>query len=240
MIEQSHILVFLIVFLAVFVQSSIGFGLALVSMPLMVALLGIEISAPLVALVAGVAEVFILIRYREAFNLRVVSQLIIASVIAIPLGVYALGNIDAAVVTTILGVILIAYALYALFSPHLPELSHRGWAYGFGFVAGLLSGAYNTPGPPVIIFGNCRGWPPNEFKGNLQGFFLVNSFVVVAVHGVSGNYNSDVWSYFLLAIPGLILGLISGFLLSKRINAELFRKIVLVILIFLGVQLIFS
>jgi len=231
-------LVFLIMFLATFVQSSIGFGFALVSMPLLVGLLGIQISAPLVAILALVAEVFILIRYREALNLHVVMQLIIPSIIAIPLGVLALRYLDADIVTAALGVILVAYGLYALFSPHLPELAHRGWAYGFGFVAGILGGAYNTAGPPVIIFGNCRGWPPNEFKGNLQGFFLVNSLVVVAVHMFSGNYNSDVWENFLLAIPGLILGLIAGFLLSKRINAALFRKIVLVFLIILGIRLV--
>ena len=230
-------LIALIVFLAVFVQSSIGFGFALVSMPLLVALLGIQISAPLVALLAFVAEIFILIRYRTALNLRVVAQLTIAAVIAIPLGVLALRNIDEAIITAILGVILVAYALYALFSPRLPQLSGRGWAYGFGFVAGMLGGAYNTSGPPVIIFGNCRGWPPDEFKGNLQGFFLVNSLVVVAVHVFSGNYTSDVWQYFWLSIPGLVVGLIAGFLLSKRINAELFRKIVLVILIILGLAL---
>jgi uncharacterized membrane protein YfcA len=90
----------------------------------------------------------------------------------------------------------------------------------------------------VIIFGNCRGWPPNEFKGNLQGFFLVNSLVVVAVHMISGNYTSDVWPKILLALPGLAVGLIAGLLLSKRINAEPFRKIVLVLLIILGVRLI--
>lgn len=231
-------LVSLIIFLAVFVQSSIGFGFALVSMPLLVALLGIQIAAPLVALLAFVAEIFILIYYREALNLRVVWQLIIASIIAVPLGVLALQQLDAAVVTAILGVILVAYAIYALLSPKLPQLAHRGWAYGFGFVAGLFGGAYNMPGPPVIIFGNCRGWPPVEFKGNLQGFFVVNSLAVVLVHVFGGNFTSDVWPNILLGIPGMIVGLIAGFLLSKRINAELFRKIVLFLLIILGVQLI--
>ena len=231
-------LVALIIFLAVFVQSSTGFGFALVSMPLLVGFLGIQVSAPLVALLASVSEIFILMRYRHSLNLRVVVQLTVAAVIAIPLGVIALRHIDAAVVTTALGVLLVGYAVYALFSPRLPQLSGHIWAYGFGFIAGLLGGAYNTPGPPVIIFGNCRGWPPNEFKGNLQGFFLVNSFVVVAVHAFSGNFNSGVWENALLAVPGLIAGLIAGFLLSKRINADLFRKIVLVLLLVLGLRLI--
>jgi uncharacterized membrane protein YfcA len=229
----------LIALLAAFVQSSIGFGFALVSMPLLVSLLGIQVSTPLVALMALIVEIFILIRYREAINLGVVAQLTLAAVIAIPLGVYALRNIDEAIITTILGVILVGYGLYALFSPRLPELTGRIWAYGFGFAAGMLGGAYNTAGPPVIIFGNCRGWQPDEFKGNLQGFFLVNGLVVIAVHALSGNFNSVVWQNLLVAIPGLAAGLIAGFLLSSRINGELFRKIVLVILIVLGLRMIF-
>jgi uncharacterized membrane protein YfcA len=154
------------------------------------------------------------------------------------LGVLALRKIDEDIITAILGVLLVGYALYALFSPRLPQLSGRVWAYSFGFAAGMLGGAYNTPGPLVIIFGNCRGWPPDEFKGNLQGFFLVNSFVVVTVHLFSGNYNPDILHYALISIPGLIVGLIAGFLLSKRLNAELFRKIVLILLIVLGIRLI--
>ena len=227
-----------VIFLAVFVQSSVGFGFALISMPLLVGLLGIQISAPLVAVLAFVAELVILIRYRQALNLRVVAQLTISAVIAIPLGVLSLRNLDAAIVTTILGVILTLYALYALFSPNLPQLAHQGWAYGFGFASGLLGGAYNALGPPVIIFGNCRGWPADEFKSNLQGFFVVNGLVVVGVHAFSSNFTSEVWYNLLLAIPGLLLGLVAGFLLSKRINAELFRKIVLLLLIILGVRLI--
>lgn len=231
-------LVALIVFIATFVQSSAGFGLALVSMPVLVALLGIHIAAPLVAAVSMIAEFFILLRYRHALNLRALLPLAIAAVIAIPVGILALRHLNEAVVTTILGIVLVLYALYALFSPKLPELAHPAWAYGFGFVAGMLGGAYNTSGPPVIVYGNCRGWPPEEFKSNLQGFFVLFGLIVIVVHAVSGNFNSEVWQNLLLSLPGIGLGLIAGFTLSKRINADLFRKIVLVLLIFLGLFLI--
>lgn len=77
------------------------------------------------------------------------------------------------IVTAFLGVVIVAYALYALFNPTLPELAQRSWAYGFGFAGGVLSGAYNTSGPPVVIYGTCRCWQPAEFKSNLQGYFLL-------------------------------------------------------------------
>lgn len=233
-------LVALIFFIAIFIQSSVGFGLALVSMPLLVAILGIQTAAPLVAIVAVLAEVVILLRYRQSISLGIVSQLTIASLIGIPLGITAVRAIDAQIVTTFLGVLLISYALYALLSPRLPELAGKAWPYFVGFTAGILGGAYNTNGPPVIVYGNCRAWPPDEFKSNLQGFFIINSLVVVVVHGFSGNITNIVWQNVLLALPGIILGLVAGFLLSARINPVLFRKLVLILLIILGLGLIFG
>ncbi|MDX1414657.1 MAG: sulfite exporter TauE/SafE family protein [Candidatus Promineifilaceae bacterium] len=231
-------LVSLIIFFATFVQSSVGFGLALIAMPLLVALLGIRTAAPLVAIVAFAAEFAILVRYRHALNLRAVLPLTITAIVAIPVGVFALRNLDEALVTTALGIFLILYSFYALFSPHVPELAHSWWAYLFGFLAGTLGGAYNTSGPPVIVYGNCRRWPPEEFKSNLQGFFVVFGLFVIAVHAFSGNFTGDVWSNLLLSLPGIFLGLVAGFALSRLINADLFRKLVLVLLIILGTMLI--
>ncbi len=231
-------LVALIIFIATFVQSSVGFGLALVSMPVLVTILGIQTAAPLVAIIGIIAEVFIFLRYRHALNLRAFVRLTVAAIIAIPIGIFALREVNEDIVTTLLGLILIGYSLYSLFSPNFPELAHPAWAYGFGFAAGLLGGAYNTSGPPVIIYGNSQRWPPEEFKCNLQGFFILFGLIVIGVHAVSGNLTAIVGQNLLLSLPGIALGLVAGFAVSSKINAELFRKIVLVALLFLGIFLI--
>ena len=135
-------LVFLIVFLAIFVQTVTGFGLALVSMPLLVHVVGIHVAAPLVALVAGVAEALLLRRYRADFNPRAVARLALASLLGVPLGILLLRRVDAGVVTAVLGLLLIAYALYSLSGLTPPQLRRPAWAYGFGFLGGrsFLSG----------------------------------------------------------------------------------------------------
>ena len=92
---------------------------------------------------------------------------------------------------------------------------------------------------PVVIYGDGRAWPPAEFKSNLQGFFLVNGLFVIAAHGINGNLSGEVFRYVLFALPGVAIGLTAGFILSKYINAQLFHKIVLVALIFLGLSLLF-
>ncbi len=237
---MEWLIVFLIVFLAIFTQSVTGFGLALVSMPLLVAVLGIQTAAPLVALIALVAELILLIYYREALNLQVVWRLAIASVLGVPLGVWALRNVDEQLVLTILGLIVGGYALYALLNLRLPTIQQPAWAYGAGFLAGILGGAYNTSGPPVIVYGNCRRWPPAEFKSNLQGFFLLNSGLIVGTHLLANNFTADVWHGTLVALPAVATGIVAGLLLSKRISAPAFRKIVLWLLLVLGVWLIIS
>jgi uncharacterized membrane protein YfcA len=229
----------LAVFAGIFTQSLTGFGLALVMMPILVSLLGIQIAAPLVALIAALAEISLLIQYRESLNVKAVWRLSIASFVTIPIGVYALHWLDEKVTTTLLGILLIGYALYALSNLTLPTLEHPIWGYSFGLVAGFLGGAYNTPGPPVIIFGNCRRWGPAEFKGNLQGFFLLNSAIVLVSHFWRGNLSPDVWQSFLLSLPAIFLGLWLGIRLDSYINPAIFRKVVLVALIILGLQLAF-
>lgn len=231
-------LVFIIVFFAIFTQSVTGFGLALVSMPLLTALLGIQTAAPLVALFGIVAEVILLIYYRHAFNLKVVWRLAITSVVGIPLGVWALQNVDEQIVLTVLGLIVSGYALYALLNLRLPAIKQPVWAYSVGFVAGILGGAYNTAGPPVIVYGNCRQWPPAEFKSNLQGFFLLNGALILVTHILANNYTADVWRNSLVAFPAMAAGLLAGLFLANRISAQVFRKIVLWLLLALGVWLV--
>ena len=207
-------------------------------MPLLVLILPIQVAAPLVALISALAEALLLLKYRAAFNFRAISLLIAASILGIPLGVYVLGWVDEGVVTAVLGIIVIAYALYALIGFNPPKLASRGWAILFGFVAGILGGAYNTSGPPVIIYGSCRRWPPAEFKSNLQGFFLVVSITVIVTHFFSGNFTRVVWYNFFIAIPAILLALFVGFRLDKYIDPHRFRKIVLIALLVLGIGLI--
>jgi len=232
------ILLSLSVFLAVFTQSLAGFGVALVAMALLPNLVGIKVAVPLVALVALVLETILSIRYRESFKIKTIWKMAFASIIGIPIGVWALKGMDELFATRFLGIMIIVYAVYALFNFRLPRLRNPIWEPVVGFIAGLTGGALNIAGPPYIIYGNCRRWEMDEFKGNLQGLFVVNSLVVLISHATSGNITNTVWCYFLFTIPALIIGIFIGTSLDRYIHPETFRKIVLILLIFLSTRLI--
>lgn len=239
MLDMTALIVSVVVFAAVMTQSVVGFGLALVAMPLLANLIGIRLAAPLVALVGFATQIVLLIRYRHALDLAAIKQVAIGSVLGIPLGVIALKHVNETVITTLLGVIIIAYALYALLAPRLPELRQAAWGYGFGLAGGVLTGAYNTGGPPLVIYGSCRNWEPQAFKGNIQALILLHSGTVLVAHTVGSNITLATMNNFVIALPAIALGIWVGSLLEERISTRLFRKVVLGVLIVLGLMLVF-
>lgn len=238
--DTNALIVFSSVLLAAFTQSLTGFGSGLVTMAVLPAVIGIRAASPLVALFAGTLESILFLRYRDSINVAAVWRLLVAALIGIPLGILGARMIDERIVLTILGIVLIIYPLYVLFTPKLPQVQEGRLTFGVGFVAGLLGGAYNTSGPPVIMYANSRGWLPQEFKANLQAFFLLIDAMTISGHAVSGNLTPFVWQNFLLILPAIFIGLVAGLALDRLLNPGLFRKIVLVMLIVLGLRMIIS
>ncbi len=213
---MQQALVMGVIFLAVFTQSVAGFGSALVAMAFLPAMLGIQVATPLVALLA-------------------ISS---ASIVGIPVGVVYLRQIDERIVLGVLGVVIAGYAAYALLKIGLPRVEHIGWSLLAGGLAGMLGSAYNTSGPPVIIYGDSQGWQPGEFKANLQGFFIINSILVVLAHLFGGNVTAEVWQLYLISIPAILVGILAGISLDRWINPGVFRKIALWILLVMGLRMI--
>ncbi len=236
----EQIIVLLALFLAVFTQSLSGFGSALVAMALLPPVIGIQTATPLVAIVMLPLEIYLLMHYRHALNVSNIWRVIVAAIVGIPFGIIFLTRLDEKIVLTVLGVVITGYSLFALLKLRLPQVKHPTWGYAFGFLAGLLGGAYNTSGPPVIVYGDCLHWDRDEFKSNLQGFFLIASFVIAIGHAWNRNLTLEVWRYFLISTPAIAIGIWAGTSLDKYMNPETFRKIVLVLLIVMGIRMIFS
>lgn len=235
---MQSLAIFMILSLAVFTQSLTGFGSALVAMALLPAILGLRVAVPLVALVALSLELLLLIRYHRSVQFSVAWPLALGALGGIPLGILILRNLDERVVLAVLGLVIAAYSIYSLFEFIPPRMSHAAWPYAFGFLAGLLGGAYNVSGPPVVVYGTCARWDAQQFKGNLQGFFIFSSLVVVFSHAISGNFTGDVWRVYTLALGAIGFGVVTGTTLDRYLNPSVFRRGVLLLLLVMGVKLI--
>jgi uncharacterized membrane protein YfcA len=224
-----------VLFLSTLVRSALGFGDALVAMPLLALLLGVRTATPLVALAASTVAVVILLRHWRGVDARAAWRLILSSLVGIPFGLLALKHAPEAYVKAALGALLVLYGLYGLLAPALPEVRDGRAAYAFGFVAGVLGGAYNTNGPPVVVYAALRRWPPEHFRATLQGYFLPTGLAVVVGHGLAGLWTPDVLRLYALSLPSVLLGILLGARLHRRIPRETFSRVVYAFLVCMGV-----
>jgi uncharacterized membrane protein YfcA len=230
----------IIVFLGALVQAVSGFGFALLVMPPIAIVVGLRTAAPLVALVGLTLYGINLIRYRQAIRVRRVLRLGAASILGIPVGLWALATVDESIIKPLLGVVLTAYAACRLINPSSSRVCSRRWAYPAGFIAGCLGGAYNTSGPPVIVYGSLRQWPKEEFRAILQAFFFVNTVFTVASHAVARHLTTTVWTLYGVALPPLLLGVFIGSRIDSRLKRDHFRTIVTAMILVLGISLMLS
>ena len=237
---MSPPLIAVLVFVAALLQTLSGFGFAAMIMPVLTWALGLHTAAPLVALVALTVYAVNLLRFRQSINAREVVRLAVASALGVPLGIGALVYVDESVIKTLLGLSLAGYALYALLRPTTQRACAAWWVYPAGFLAGCLGGAYNTPGPPVIVYGSLRRWPKDEFRAVLQALFLINAILVVASHTVARHYNAEVLDLYLWAAPALLLGIGVAARLDSRVHHERFRFLVTIMILLLGLSLVIS
>jgi uncharacterized membrane protein YfcA len=227
------------VFAAAFLQATTGFGFALVAMPLVTFALGLEQAVPLVAGVALAVTCANSVRLRRSIERRELAALVGAALLGVPLGFWLFAHVPAAWVRTSLGAVLIAYALYAWLRPaHLPRPGVY-WALPAGFLAGALGGAYNVPGPPVIVYGDLCAWSRNCYRATLQAFFFITGLVVVGGHALLGRYDRSTGLLLLLAAPALVAGNAAGVWADRFIDQRRFRQIVLWLILATGVMLLF-
>ncbi len=216
---MTALLVF-IVFLAAFQQSMSGFGFALVAMPLMVQLLGIHVAAPLIAGLGLILTCINTVRWHKALDLGEIRRLGIWMLLGIPVGILGVAYLDESLLKTGLGMLLVGYALFALFRPEKLPIVSRRWAYLAGLLAGILGGAYNTPGPPLILYGHLRRWPHDRFRAVLQSVFAFSAALVVVGHLFARHFTPEVvswlWPTSIAVLAGVGLGAVADHYLSPQ------------------------
>lgn len=227
-----------IIFASAFVRSAFGFGDALIAMPLLALFRSLDIATPLIGLCAITYSSLILIKEWRRVKYKDVIVLIITAFIGIPIGIYLLkGNFDQ-IMKLGLGFLIVFFALFNIFKPKLFHLKNDKFAFIFGFIGGVLGGAINTNGPPVVIYSALRKWDPKTFRATMQGFFLPTGFMIAISHGISGLWTKEVLLNYVYALPAMIIAIYLGSLVNKRIKKDEFNIYIFGLLLLLGILLI--
>ncbi|MCP5051572.1 MAG: sulfite exporter TauE/SafE family protein [bacterium] len=238
--ESDVIYLLVIIFFSTLTRSTFGFGDSILAMPLLALTIGITKATPLVAMIAFTIALMILVKNWREVQFNSTWRLIVSSIIGIPIGIYFLKGVNESVVKAFLAIFIIILAVYNLAKPKLIKLKGEKSAYAFGFMAGVLGGAYNNNGPPVVFYGTLKQWPPGSFRVTLQGYFFATGIFMIIGHALAANYTPIVLSYYVISIPIVLTAIYIGGKLNRRIPTESFIRYVYYMLIIIGVILLIN
>jgi uncharacterized protein len=239
-LNGTTLYVLLVVFVATLIRSALGFGEALLAVPLLVLRLPLEIAAPLAVLISITIAFLVVAQDWRKVHMRSTGWLIFATLFGIPLGLLLLTSSHQRVVKAALALMIIAFSAYSLIGDKPPELKNDSvpWLLGCGFAAGVLGGAYGMNGPPLAIYGAMRRWSAQQFRATLQGYFLPASVIGMAGYWLKGLWVPAVTHYFLLSLPVVVPATLLGKLVNHRLRGETFLKYVYAGLAVIGVVLL--
>lgn len=164
--------------------------------------------------------------------------------LAIPFGVVAGGTVtshsDPDLLFALLGVIVVVFAALSLFRPglHLPVGMEARLAIPVGLTAGVVGGLTSLFAPVLAPFMLSLKLKPDEFVGGVGLMFFVGGISLAAVTAGFGALSAEGWIAALFAILPVIVGQVAGQALRSHIDPQTFRRILLVGLLIIGLNLL--
>ncbi|MCP4260114.1 MAG: sulfite exporter TauE/SafE family protein, partial [Planctomycetes bacterium] len=229
--EAFQTVILPIIFISTLTRSTFGFGDAVVAMPLLSMAIGLNVATPLVGLMGITASITILIKHWRDVHFKSVWSLIISTLIGIPIGILLLKGVYEDVMKLILAGVIIIFSLYNIFKPKLFTLANDKYVFIFGLFAGILGGAYNTNGPPIVIYGTLRRWKPENFRATLQGYFLPTGSMIALGHCLGGLWTKTVLLNYFISLPIILIAIFAGGRLNCKIPKGKFDNYIYICLV---------
>lgn len=241
--SHPYLLIFAILFISTFIHSTLGFGQALIAMPLLAMVIEIKTATPLGAFVLMTIAAVILLKNWRVVDLSAVWRLVLSSCFGIPVGLILLKGVPEGLMKLFLGILVILFSLYNLANRHLKRIDVKGLsgrsgiAYLFGFLAGVLGAAYNTSGVVITIYATLRNWSPDRFRSTLQSYFVSTGLLILTSHGLAGLWTPDVLKLYVTSLPLILLATLLGSKLHRFIPQGQFDGYVNIGLLIMGLLL---
>jgi uncharacterized protein len=212
-------------FAAALARGFSGFGSALIFVPLASTALGPKAAAPLLLIIDGVAAAGLIPRAWRHADKRDVATMSVGALAGIPLGAWILIESDP---------LLIRWGI-ALFGTLLLALLMSGWRYHgkptaaltaiVGAAAGLLGGAAQIGGPPIVAYWLSRPVPAEAVRANIVLFFAISTVVTGSVYLAGGLLTPSVVGLALITGPIYGAGLYAGARMFGLASEITFRRI---------------
>ncbi|MGI9289964.1 MAG: sulfite exporter TauE/SafE family protein [Gammaproteobacteria bacterium] len=224
-----------------FVKGFSGLGFSAISIGILATFLEMTTAIPLVV-IPSIASSLLVIVESGSINraVKTFRAMYLAIFPGLAIGIWLLVGPEGAIAKTVLGILLLIYAVWALFNSSfaIPERLHTRLNAPIGFLTGALSGLTGVSVMPVTPYLLSLNLSPVMFVQTLNIAFVITSSLLVFALGAMGKLNMGILLISVIAILPVALSVKAGVILRRRASDKGFRIAVLLVQMFLGLNLV--
>ena len=227
---SAYALLLFITFTASLARGFSGFGAALIFVPLVSALFGPQVAAPLLLVTDSLMSLPLIPRAIRLADRREAATMATGAILGVPAGTWALATLDAGLLRWIISAV--AGAMLILLA--------SGWRYRgqpkppltvvVGLVSGICSGAAQIGGPPVVAYWLGGRTNAPTVRANIVFFFALTSILSILGYVVGGLVPLHILTLAALIAPVYGLGLWLGSHMFGLASEATFRRICLALI----------
>lgn len=228
----------LLCFVAAFTQAVIGFGYGGIFIGVGAFLMPLDQVIVLSFIFACIIEIILVVLTVKYGHIKEALTLAGLGLIGLPIGMRIFYWIDVEVLQLIFGIFLVLCSVISFLNQRsLPN--HKSVTVTVGVGSGVLGALFGASGPFIALYLMTRP----ELKRQhhiliLNTIFLLLSAVLTMINVQMGSYD-DIGLHFIAQAGAVIAaGTMMGYIMGNRISDRLYRKVVLIVILVMGIMLI--
>lgn len=224
----------LIAFGGTLIQAGVGFGFALVFVPIAALVVPPREAVAVSLLLGTLLASGMYLEHPARTSGRAIAPLVIGAVAGTPLGLLALLRADETVLRFLVASKVLASALVTLATGNSQAHAARSESLLRQSIAGLLGGAIrgavSMGGPPVVIYQHWVGGSAERIRNALTAYFFWLGIPATLIALPTGLFTRDVLRSVAFALPALAAGMAVGRYVRPRLPEAWFGPISMLVL----------
>jgi uncharacterized membrane protein YfcA len=227
-----------VISLAYLVRGIAGFGSGLIAIPLLALIMPLTIAVPLIVFLDYIASASHGIKHREAIQWKEIVSLLPFAIVGVLTALLVFKSVDMEALKMGLGIFVLLFAFYSLFSFSGKTLASTLWSVPAGSLGGLIGTLYGTGGPFYVLYLKFRKIEKAQFRATFATIFLLDGAGRIAGYVFTGFFSLDLVLMMAAALPLMVIGMFIGGRIHTNMSQQTFQRAISVLLVFSGLALL--
>lgn len=229
----------LAIWVASFMQSITGFGLAIIATPLLLISYEAKLAVVIMQCISFCSNTTQSIQLYKKVNWQLVWYLAAGTAAGAPIGVLIYDTVSNTTLKLIVSIcILIFLIIMHFFHAKIAE-THKNSAIT-GFFCGVLATTTGMSGPPLVMYLAYTKQEPAITRATCVFYFFLTNIMALTGFYLNGEPVIAAAELAFYLLPGLVLGLICGNIAFKHVSPLLFRRLIFAMLLTSCIYTIYS